>query len=111
VNNETIEKLQQEIFGLMRESVSDLWFEEDQEFLKQLSLDVAREKVLSITSDHPEKHQINLMHLAAMVNGVIATRGLKIRRFKRAYFIKALEIIIKTIAVPLLKASVEKKAS
>lgn len=111
MDEKAIEKLQHEIYGLMRESVSDLWVEEDQEFLKQLSLDVAREKVLSITSEHPQKHQINLMHLAATVNGVITTKGLKIKRFKRAYFIKVLEVIIKTIAVPLLKAALEKKAS
>ena len=51
------EKLQEEILGLLREEVKDLWEQEDEEFLKELSFDLAREKVLSSTSDNPDEHE------------------------------------------------------
>ena len=89
--------LQKQVFDLLTESVKDLWEQEDKEFLKNLAMDIATEKVLMSTDpDRSEVHAQNLMHLAATVNGEIAIRQLKIKKEAKEVVIKILITVIKT---------------
>jgi hypothetical protein len=96
------EKLQEEILGLLREEVKDLWEQEDEEFLKELSFDLAREKVLSSTSDNPDEHEKNLLHLAATLQGEVAKKRLKLNKKGRDLFVRVLTVMVKTVALSAL---------
>lgn len=98
-----LSNLSEEIFFIMKEGVKEMWKSQDREFLKQLSADIAMEKILAETSDNPEEHLKNLDHIAATLQGEIARKGLKIRAFRQDMFVKILTTIIKTVSVPLLK--------
>lgn len=102
------ENLAEELFSLMKNGVKGMWKNEDNMFLKQLSVDVAREKILAETSDNPDEHIKNLEHLAATLQGEIVRRGLKIRAFRQDMFVKIITMIIRTVALPLLKTIVNK---
>jgi len=96
------EKLQEEILGLLREEVKDLWEKEDEEFLKQLSADLAREKVLSLTSDNPAEHERNLLHLAATLQGEVVRKRLNLNKKGRDLFVRVLTVVVKTVALSAL---------
>jgi len=96
--------LQEQVLSLMKDSVKDLWVEEDKEFLNQLSVDIAREKVLSETGPNPLEHQQNLLHLAATMQGEVVIKGLKLKKNMEEAFIKILISIIKTVAITALKS-------
>jgi len=95
-------KLQEEILGLLKEEVKDLWEEEDERFLKQLSADLAREKVLSLTSDKPAEHERNLLHLAATLQGEVARKRLKLNKKGKDLFVRVLTLVVKTVALSAL---------
>lgn len=98
-DSDKIKQLSDEILRVMRESVTDLWKEEDKEFLKKLAEDVAREKVLAEISDKPEEHIRNLKHLIVTLKGEITRKGLKIKAFKTRMFSEILVSIVKTVAI------------
>lgn len=100
--------LANQIYGLMKDSVKDLWREEDEHFLRTLANDVAQQKALAEISDKPEEHIKNIEHLAVTLQGEIVRKGLKVRAFRRDLFLKVLTTIIRTVAVPLLRAVIQK---
>ena len=102
-------KLAGELFVLMQERIRDHWKKEDNVFLQTLANDVAQQKILAEISDKPEEHLQNLRHLAATLNGEMVRKGLKIKTFRRKLFIEILTTIIKTVAVTVLKAAIDKK--
>lgn len=95
-------KLQKEILGLLKEEVKDLWEQEDEEFLKQLSFDLAREKILSATSDNPAEHEQNLLHLAATLQGEVTKKRLRLNKKGKELFVRVLAVIVKTVALSAL---------
>jgi len=107
MDEKALQELQEQIFSLMKDSTKDLWKVEDENFLKELAEDVAREKILSATSDNPDEHKKNLEHLAVTLRGEIVRKELKIKLLAKSYFIKILETIIKTVAIPLLKSVIK----
>ena len=94
-----IDELKDEIFRLIKEEVKDLWKQEDEEFLKQLAEDIAREKELSKNSENPEEHERNLHHLAATLQGTVVKKQLQIKKKSQELFIRILVAVIKTIAL------------
>lgn len=104
-----VKELSSHIYGVMKEAVKDMWRKEDEEFLKGLSEDVAREKTLASISDNPDQHLKNIEHLAVTLQGEVVRKGLKIRVFRQDTFVKTLMTIIKIVAVPVLKAAIDKK--
>lgn len=115
-NSEVIENLNtlgQIILEIMRESVKDLWKEEDTEFLKQLAQDVAEQRIaINSAKDQESKseHVQNLRHLASTVELEIVNRRLKLRAFRRETFIRILQAIIKTVAATALEVVESKMA-
>jgi hypothetical protein len=98
----SIERLTSEILVLLRGEVKDLWEEEDEEFLKQLATDLAREKFLASTSDNPGEHQKNLEFLSATLQGEIAKKKLKLTRKGQEMFARVLVLVIRAVALPAL---------
>lgn len=112
MNDAQIEKakeLADNVYGIMKDAVKDMWRKEDEEFLKKLAEDVAREKTLATVSDNPEEHLKNIEHLAVTLQGEVVRKGLRVRAFRQDTFVKILTTIIRTIAMPVLKAVVDKK--
>lgn len=102
-------ELSSHIYGVMKEAVKDMWRKEDEEFLKGLSEDVAREKTLASISDNPDQHLRNIEHLAVTLQGEVVRKGLKVKMFRQDMFVNILTTIIKTVGLPLLKAVMSKK--
>ena len=99
-------ELRTNLFGFMQELVKDCWKEEDTEFLKQLSKDVAREAWLARKNQEDfEVHRRNLLHLAATIRGEIVRKELKIKTFKKKIFTDLLSMAIKTVASVLLQSA------
>jgi len=97
-----MEMLKEEILGLLKAEVKDLWKKEDEEFLKQLAVDIAREKELSVTSDNPAEHERNLLHLAATLQGEVSRKKLELNEKGKDLFVRVLTTVVKTVALPAL---------
>ena len=100
----TDEDLKGQIVGLLREELRDLWDQEDPEFLATLVADIAREKILAASSNEPEVHEENLRHLTATIQGEVARKQIRLNAAGRRFFIRALTLVIRTVALPALKA-------
>ena len=108
-NKKTLEVLAERLYGIMEVNVKDLWKKQDQDFLKNIANDVAREKVLAeIDSENSDQHLRNIEHLAATLQGEVIRQGLRIRVMKKDLFIQLITTVIRTVSIPLLKAAIKK---
>jgi|ERR1043166_4592458 hypothetical protein len=98
------QNLKLQIVDLLREELRGLWDQEDPEFLATLVEDIAREKVLATTSNEPGVHEQNLRHLAATIQGEVVRKEIRLTAAGRQFFVQALTLVIRTIALPALKA-------
>ena len=90
-------KLAAQILDLLKAEFKDFCKEDHIWLLKDISEDIAREKILLETSNHPKEHERNLQHLAATIQGEIALRQIKLSKKALKIFEKGLTLIIKTI--------------
>lgn len=97
-----IDKLKNEIFGLLKNEIKDFWQEEDDVFLSQMATDIAREKVLAATSANPKEHERNLLHLAATVQSEVTRKKLKIGKKSEDLLVRVISTVIRTIALSAL---------
>lgn len=108
LENVDLTKVADEIYNVLKDSVKDLWKQEDTVFLKQVANDITKQKALAqITAS--EEHEKNLMHLVAVVHGEAVRKTLRIRRFQKNKFLAILLAVARTAVIPLLKAQLDKK--
>jgi hypothetical protein len=99
-----MEQLKNDILGLLKQEVKDLWKQEDEAFLVQIADDIAREKILYKTSGNPAEHERNLLHLAATIEGEVARKKLKMGKRSQEVFVRVVSTVIKTVALTALSA-------
>ena len=73
-----LDKLQNEVLSIIKEESKDLWKkEEDTEFLKNISLDIAAQQIKVRTAVSDEKraeYLANIAHLQTQLQGRIASK-------------------------------------
>lgn len=99
-----------EIFGILKEGTDGLWKQEDTQFLHELAIMIAEQKIYSSLAPTPEKkaeYDRNLLHLAATVKGEIAIRSMKINHSSQDTVVRIITAVIKTVASALVSSFVE----
>ena len=98
-----LESFKAEILTLFKEETKDLWVKEDNDFLKQLAEDVAREKLLAVASPEAKEHADNLKFLAATMQSRVAAKGIVLNHKGKEVFERVLGMAIRTIAMAVFK--------
>lgn len=95
-------KLASEIYIFLKGELKDLWKEVDEEFLTKIADDIAREKTLAETEQDSEEHIQNLKHLIATLEAEIVRRRIRLNRKGKKFFVKVIELVIKTLIIALI---------
>jgi hypothetical protein len=101
------DQLREEVLSVMRSELKDLWEKEDTEALKELAEDVAREKWRALTAKSVIETDIanqNLRLLAADLHAHAIIKRLQLTSRGKDFAVRALQIVIKTVAIPSLVA-------
>ena len=92
-----------EIYVFLKDEVKDLWKKEDTEFLKQISEDLARERILAQVSENSQQHIQNIQHLIATVEGEIVRREIQLTKLGKKVFVRVLTTALKGLSINLIK--------
>jgi hypothetical protein len=105
MSQEDIKKYSEELFGIIKGEVKDLWKIEDEDFLKGIAQDISIQQInlkLAISDDERERCKKNLEHLQTQIKGRIAGKKNQLIDKGDATLTKIINVAIKVGSALLL---------